>query len=455
MGNDASDSLYGNNLYLQTLPSELSSVIFVGAVANSRYPLVYTAKDTYGAEIHYSSPYPISTTEELDVYVVTGDSCSTVDWEEVVDDIQASGNLRSTIIAISTSEFCPLSQIVCCDNTAPPYLLGFYSNSTNPYHRDYESILPYRFNNGTTKAYTIIEPDSDTFYANYNTAGGYRKYKLYFDNTTYINPQQNVGGMVDSYSNWGPLRRTFELKPQVVAPGGHILSTFPESIGSYGVISGTSMATPYVAGCFALIKSKFPQLSVDEILIALQTTAKPTVWAWDPSMLATTAQQGAGLVNVYDAITSVTRVSPGQLAVTDNNRTSFGLVNITVQNHGITIQRYKLDHRGAGYSYENVGYGEISQLPNYGSAEFAASTFELQPGKSREIAIRLTPPDLAVSIGRLPLFSGYIDIFPETGSNLSIPYIGPGYSPYNMDYILYLQATDTYPGIPWLPRHQR
>ncbi|RFU73816.1 subtilisin-like protease [Trichoderma arundinaceum] len=450
MGNGASDSLYGNNLYLQTLPSELTSVISVGAVANSNYPLVYTARDEFGAEIHYSSLYPISTTDGLDVYVITGDSCGSVDWEEVVDDIQATGNLSTTIMALRISEFCPLSQIVCCGDTIPPYLFGFYNNSTNPYHQDYESILPYRFNNGTTKAHIVTEPDADTFYTNYNKSGGYGKYKLFFNNSIYVNPQQNIGGMVDSYSNWGPLRRTFELKPQIVAPGGHILSTFPESIGSYGVISGTSMATPYIAGCFALIKSQFPYLSVDEILISLQATAKPTAWAWNPSMLSTTAQQGAGLVNVYDAITSVTRVSPGQLAVTDNNRTSFGLVNITVENHGNTTQRYGLSHRGAGYVYENVGYREVSQLPNFGSAEFSTLNFELGPGSTTEITVRLSPPDLAVDIGRLPLFSGYIDIIPETGANLSIPYIGPAYSPYNMDYILYIDATETYPGTPWL-----
>ncbi|KAL6828826.1 subtilisin-like protein [Trichoderma sp. SZMC 28015] len=451
MGNDASQSQNADNLYQETLPSELTSIISVGSVANSNFPLIYTATDEFGAEIHYSSIYPISAPPAgLDVYFLTGSSCGSFDWPTIFKDIQTSGNLSTTIIALSVSGNCPLTDIVCCGSTSPPYLFGFYNSSTNPFYKDYEGILPYRFNNGSTKPFTVIEPDSDVFYSNYVKAGGYKKYKLLFHNSTYINPPMSMGGMVDGYSNWGPLRRTFELKPQIVAPGGHILSTFPESIGSYGVISGTSMATPYIAGCYALVKAQFPQLSVDEILVSLQTTARPTPWIWNTSMLATTAQQGAGLVNVYDAITSATHISLGQLAVTDNNRTSFGLVNFTVQNSGEASQTYSLGHRPAGYVYERVGYPEVNQLPSFGTVEFASPTFELGPGETKEISLRLTPPSLAVSIARLPLFSGYIDIVPENGVNISIPYIGPAYSPYNMDYIFFLAATTTSPGLPWL-----
>lgn len=36
------------------------------------------------------------------------------------------------------------------------------------------------------------------------------------------------------------------MKPEISAPGGYILSTWPVSQGSWAVYSGTSMATPYV-----------------------------------------------------------------------------------------------------------------------------------------------------------------------------------------------------------------
>ncbi|PTB68404.1 subtilisin-like protein [Trichoderma citrinoviride] len=451
MGNDASNYIDGNNLYLQTLPSELSSVISVGSIANSEYPLVFTAQDSYGTHVPFASLKPISAPEGLDVYVPPGDTCGSFDWEGIYNDIEAQGgNINATIIAVRVAESCQLSTITCCGSIIPPYLLGFFSAGTNPYLKDHESILPYRFNAGATRALTIIEPDADTFYANYEKAGGYMKYRLFFNNSTYTSTPQYLAGIVDGFSDWGPIRLTYELKPEISAPGGHILSTLPESIGSYGILSGTSMSTPYIAGCFALVKSQFPDLSIDEILALLQMTARPTPWAFDTTMLATTAQQGAGLVNVYDAITSSTRIYPGQLAVTDNNRTSFGLVNITVENNGEATQTYKLGHRGAGYVKENNGYMETNQLPNFGTPTWYSPTFVLEPGESKEVAIRLSYPPLAVPITRLPLFSGFIDVIPSTGANLSIPYIGPAYSPYNIDHIFYSAPTDTLPGQPYM-----
>jgi subtilisin len=50
------------------------------------------------------------------------------------------------------------------------------------------------------------------------------------------------------FSNWGP-------EVDIAAPGGCILSTYPLEQGSYGTISGTSMASPHVAGALALLAS--------------------------------------------------------------------------------------------------------------------------------------------------------------------------------------------------------
>ena len=59
----------------------------------------------------------------------------------------------------------------------------------------------------------------------------------------------------------------------LLAPGVDILSSVP--VSTYESLSGTSMATPHVAGAFAAIKSHLPDLSVSEIEQALKSTGTP------------------------------------------------------------------------------------------------------------------------------------------------------------------------------------
>ncbi len=59
----------------------------------------------------------------------------------------------------------------------------------------------------------------------------------------------------------------------LLAPGSDITSSVPG--GGYARFNGTSMATPHVAGAFAVLRSKSPTASVDLLLSALKTTGRP------------------------------------------------------------------------------------------------------------------------------------------------------------------------------------
>ena len=66
----------------------------------------------------------------------------------------------------------------------------------------------------------------------------------------------------------------------LAAPGSDIFSTYFSSDSSYKSLSGTSMATPHVAGALALIKAQFPQMShTDLIAKLLKSVDKPSTLA--------------------------------------------------------------------------------------------------------------------------------------------------------------------------------
>lgn len=70
---------------------------------------------------------------------------------------------------------------------------------------------------------------------------------------------------------------TLNRENDVAAPGVNIMSTLPS--GRYGSMSGTSMATPYVAGCLAVVRGALKRTgqkipSQSEILAALRKTSK-------------------------------------------------------------------------------------------------------------------------------------------------------------------------------------
>lgn len=77
----------------------------------------------------------------------------------------------------------------------------------------------------------------------------------------------------------------------VMAPGSNIYSTMPG--GRYGSMSGTSMATPHVAGLVGLMRTVNPNISVSEVRSILKNTAQPA----GPAL-----QYGSGIVNALAAV---------------------------------------------------------------------------------------------------------------------------------------------------------
>lgn len=112
-------------------------------------------------------------------------------------------------------------------------------------------------------------------------------------------------GLMSDFSSLG-VAPDLTLKPEITAPGGNVWSTLPD--GSYGNMSGTSMASPHMAGAASVLKQyvneAFASLNPSEkqelINTLLMNTAIPVK---DENGVAyTPRKQGAGLAEVYNAI---------------------------------------------------------------------------------------------------------------------------------------------------------
>ncbi|RYO80946.1 hypothetical protein DL766_000295 [Monosporascus sp. MC13-8B] len=196
-------------------------------------------------------------------------------------------------------------------------------------------------------------------------------------------------GYTSPFTSWGPTWET-ELKPQFVAPGGWILSTYPLDMGAYAVEAGTSMACPFVAGVFALIGQKRGTLDAKVLRNVIAATSKPNLWndgieVYD--ILAPTAQQGAGLVQAYDAAYATcipNSFGPGTLGSTR-------FPNPTVED-----------------------WAEIV---------FESDSINVPAGGSAEVAFTVEPPR-NVNQTLLPVYSGYILLNGTNDESLSVPYVG-------------------------------
>ncbi|MEU9093966.1 S8 family serine peptidase [Streptomyces sp. NPDC048428] len=113
------------------------------------------------------------------------------------------------------------------------------------------------------------------------------------------------------FSSMGPLTRSYGLKPDLSAPGVDINAAASQSVpgieGMYQSMSGTSMATPHVAGAAAIVKERHPDWSGQRIKDALMTSSKEL-----PDY--TPYEQGTGRLDVKAAI-DTTIEATGSVAV--------------------------------------------------------------------------------------------------------------------------------------------
>ena len=132
------------------------------------------------------------------------------------------------------------------------------------------------------------------------------------DSYTPVDPTDDV---LASWSSAGPTQDGF-VKPDLVAPGGHLLGIIPDDSwiameypqyfnaeGDYFTMSGTSQATAVVAGVVALMLESDPSLTPDDVKCRLMATAR-SAEREDGSAAYSVFQQGAGMIDALAATSS-------------------------------------------------------------------------------------------------------------------------------------------------------
>jgi minor extracellular serine protease Vpr len=177
---------------------------------------------------------------------------------------------------------------------------------------------------------------------------------------------KTAGDEMNSSSSQGPAKPNFDIKPDVVAPGTNIMS----SVAAYGKhdpnadyevayerYTGTSMATPHIAGISALLVDMHPEWTPFDVKVALSNTAQrldttkydvflqgpgrvqPEKAAWTKALARV---EGVTKMDNVDHSHTRGTISFGQVMSNANNVVT-ATKDIVVENLGTTADEYTVD----------------------------------------------------------------------------------------------------------------
>lgn len=239
-------------------------------------------------------------------------------------------------------------------------------------------------------------------------------------------------GKFSSFSSWG-LTTDGALKPDVAAPGGSIYSSYNND--KYGSMSGTSMASPHVAGVIALVKQylkeNFPEKSDEEVGYLVKALIMSTAKAhYDKEAQAYTSprQQGAGLVDTASAVSTGLYVTgdDGYGSVTLGNVGDTFTFDVTI--HNIGDQDKTLTYE-TNLGTDTVENGEITLAPRQLSTT-TGHTITVKANSSETITITVDASQFAELLSKeMPngyYLEGFVRFLDPTdlAEVVSIPYVG-------------------------------
>lgn len=228
------------------------------------------------------------------------------------------------------------------------------------------------------------------------------------------NPQ---GGLMSSFSSYG-LTADLQLKPDISAPGGQIWSTMPLEKGGHGAMSGTSMASPHVAGAAALYLQKNPNATPNDVRTRFMNTAHPLDWSLQPGqgLYEPVHRQGAGMLDMVASLNSSTVVSKPSISVGEGAQGP-KTATFTVRNDSNRAKTYTVGVR------QGVATGGATANPEFLDAQATVTPAQ----KSVKVPARGSVP-VSVTIGEDfgangIIYGGWIDLTNQD-EQLVVPFAG-------------------------------
>ncbi|UUM12812.1 S8 family serine peptidase [Clostridiaceae bacterium HFYG-1003] len=230
------------------------------------------------------------------------------------------------------------------------------------------------------------------------------------------------------FSTWGATN-DLRLKPEITAPGLNIVST--QNGQAYGVMSGTSMATPHLAGGAVVIRDYFEHSPAfqalsraDQMIVSKQLLMNSADVLFEQGTARSPRVQGAGLMNLGKALEArtlayqpITREAKLELKEVTSPLLK---LNLTVQNIGGEGLDYTAEVHLLTDAMDNGLYTERSRkVPHSLSGDEA---FRVEAGSSR--AVSLTVDFAQGGVSKEQFIEGFVVLTDSDGRTTSVPFMG-------------------------------
>ncbi|HEX2834437.1 MAG TPA: S8 family serine peptidase [Thermoanaerobaculia bacterium] len=209
------------------------------------------------------------------------------------------------------------------------------------------------------------------------------------------------GDAIAEFSSRGPATQTGAIKPDLLAPGAGIVSTIPG--GGTQALSGTSMATPYVAALAALLREAHPDWTPARIKTALVATAVPLA---NEEVMT----QGSGRADRTRAFENTLALSSTQL--------NFGLDGSLA---GAWQQTRRISIRNESDAPRTIH--ATTTTPNAIAISIVPQELTLAPGESRDLDVTVQVDHEALGVPQTAslAFSGVL-AFENEQQTLRVPW---------------------------------